>query len=153
MFTPLISPLELICTVCLLPVVVSVRLAANPEASTKTSIALARDIAAQIEFVAIAGAMEILLQAQSIAVDFVIGLAAEPLGRSVGKQDRSVARPCSVKAGKRTGLGVARRHRQQERGADACGLDGLPKKSGTKLHVSFPFKKDVISPRRRAASK
>ena len=38
MLTPLISPLELIETVCLLPVVVSVRLAANPEASTNTSI-------------------------------------------------------------------------------------------------------------------
>src|SRR5260370_36108283 len=36
--TPLISPLELICTVCLLPLVRSVRLAANPEASTNTSI-------------------------------------------------------------------------------------------------------------------
>ena len=38
MLTPLISPLELICTVCLLPVVRSVRLAANPDASTNTSI-------------------------------------------------------------------------------------------------------------------
>ena len=38
MLTPLISPLELICTVCLLPRVVSVRLAAKPAASTKTSI-------------------------------------------------------------------------------------------------------------------
>src|SRR4051795_5191508 len=39
MVTPLISPLELICTVCLLPLVLSVRLAANPAASTNTSIA------------------------------------------------------------------------------------------------------------------
>ena len=38
MLTPLISPLELICTVCLLPLVRNVRLAANPEASTNTSI-------------------------------------------------------------------------------------------------------------------
>ena len=38
MLTPLISPLELICTVCLLPVVFKVRLAAKPLASTKTSI-------------------------------------------------------------------------------------------------------------------
>src|SRR5665647_348185 len=38
MFTPLISPFELICTVCLLPLVRSVRLAAKPDASTNTSI-------------------------------------------------------------------------------------------------------------------
>ena len=38
MVTPLISPLELIITVCLLPLVRSVRLAANALASTKTSI-------------------------------------------------------------------------------------------------------------------
>src|SRR5665213_3882783 len=38
MLTPRISPLELICTVCLLPLVRKVRLAANPEASTNTSI-------------------------------------------------------------------------------------------------------------------
>src|SRR5881394_2157945 len=38
MVTPLISPLELICTVCLLPLVRSVRFAAKPEASTNTSI-------------------------------------------------------------------------------------------------------------------
>ena len=38
MLTPRISPLELIWTVCLLPVVRSVRLAANPAASTNTSI-------------------------------------------------------------------------------------------------------------------
>ena len=36
--TPLISPLELICTVCLLPLVRNVRLAENPTASTNTSI-------------------------------------------------------------------------------------------------------------------
>src|SRR5512140_1060011 len=38
MFTPLISPFELICTVCLLPLVCKVRLAANPAAWTNTSI-------------------------------------------------------------------------------------------------------------------
>src|SRR5437763_5655986 len=38
MLTPRISPLELICTVCFLPLVLTRRLAANPAASTKTSI-------------------------------------------------------------------------------------------------------------------
>ena len=38
MMTPRMSPLELICTVCLLPVVRNVRLAENPAASTNTSI-------------------------------------------------------------------------------------------------------------------
>src|SRR5689334_1955887 len=38
MLTPRISPLDEICTVCLVPLVFSVRLAANPLASTKTSI-------------------------------------------------------------------------------------------------------------------
>ena len=36
--TPRISPLESICTICLLPLVFKFRLAANPEASTNTSI-------------------------------------------------------------------------------------------------------------------
>jgi hypothetical protein len=38
MFTPLISPLELISTVCRLPLVCKIRLAANPAAWTNTSI-------------------------------------------------------------------------------------------------------------------
>ena len=36
--TPRISPLESICTFCLLPLVRKFRFAANPEASTNTSI-------------------------------------------------------------------------------------------------------------------
>src|SRR5258705_2070981 len=40
-----------------------------------------------------------------------------------------------------------RRHRQHERGADACGLDCLPKKSGTKLHIEFSHSNDVLVPR------
>ena len=38
MLTPRISPFDEICTVCLVPVVRSVKLAAKPLASTKTSI-------------------------------------------------------------------------------------------------------------------
>src|SRR5258705_10916630 len=72
------------------------------------AVALAGDIAAQVEFIAIAGAMEILLETKSGAVDLVVGLAADALGCSVGKCDRSVAGPCSLKTGKRARLGVAR---------------------------------------------
>ena len=70
-------------------------------------VALARDIAAQVEFVAIAGAMESLLQTQSGAVDLVVGLAADALGRSVGKSHGAVSGPCSVETGKRARLGIA----------------------------------------------
>ena len=69
------------------------------------------------------------------------------LGRSVGERNGSAAGPYSGKTGKRAGLGVARRHRQHERGADACGLDCLPKKSGTKLHIEFSHSNDVLVPR------
>jgi len=81
--------------------------------------------------------MEVLLQAQSGAVDLVVGFASDALGRSVGKRDRSAARPCSVKTGKRARLGVARRHRQQECGADTSNFDRLCKKSHTELHIEF----------------
>ena len=48
------------------------------------AVAVARDLAAQIAFVAVAGAMQILLQAQSVAVDLVVGFAAR---RSVVPSD------------------------------------------------------------------
>jgi hypothetical protein len=54
-------------------------------------VALARDIAAQVEFVAIAGAMQVLLEARPGAVNLVLGLASDVLGRSVGERNRPVA--------------------------------------------------------------
>ena len=57
------------------------------------AVAVAGDLAAQIEFVAVAGAMQILLQTEAGAVDLVVGLAADPLGRSIGKRNRPVAGP------------------------------------------------------------
>jgi hypothetical protein len=102
------------------------------------TVALAGDVAAQVEFVAVAGAMQILLQPKAITVDLVVGLAAEPLGGSVGKRNRSVAGPCAIKTCKRAGLGVARRYRQHQRGSDACSLDSLSKQAGTKqFHIGF----------------
>ena len=90
--TSRISPLELICTVCLLPLVRSVRLAEKPAASTNTSIwpppavpcrlptmfRLASlqlpemrlpwlvTLLLRVEFVAVAGAMQRLLQARPL---------------------------------------------------------------------------------------
>jgi hypothetical protein len=71
-------------------------------------VAIARDIAAQVELVAVAGAMQALLQTESGAVDLVVGLAANALGRSVGKSDGAVSGPCAAEAGKWTRLGMAR---------------------------------------------
>src|SRR6266851_4725097 len=82
----------------------------------RNAITLAGHIAAQFEFIAVAGAAKRLLQAHSGAVDLVVGLTSDALGRSVGKRNGAVAGPCSVKTGKWAGLGVGRRRRQQERG-------------------------------------
>ncbi len=107
------------------------------------AVALAGHIAAQVELVAVAGAMQILLQAQSAAVDLVIGLASDALGRSVGKRNGSVAGPRSVETDKWTRLGVARRDRQHQCGADASSRDSLSKQTGTKqtgtkqFHIAF----------------
>src|ERR1700730_1988930 len=57
------------------------------------AVALARHIAAQVELVAVASAMQALLQAEARAVDLVVGLASDALGRSVGKRNRPVAGP------------------------------------------------------------
>ncbi len=115
--TPRISPLESICTLCLLPLVRRFRLAAKPErfhehldlaAAGGTlqiaedvaallapvagdAVALAGDVAREVELVAVAGAVQVLLQAQPAGVDLVVGLAADVLGRAVGER-----RPCRV---------------------------------------------------------
>src|SRR6266702_4545017 len=55
------------------------------------AVTLARNVGTQVEFVAVAGAAESLLQTQSGAVDIVAGLASDALGCSVGKRDCAVA--------------------------------------------------------------
>ena len=65
------------------------------------AVTLTRNVGTQVEFVAVAGATESLLQAQSGAVDIVAGLASDALGCSVGKGDCAVAGPRSVKTGKK----------------------------------------------------
>src|SRR5712675_3425306 len=63
------------------------------------AVTQARNVGTQVEFVAVAGATESLLQTQSGAVDIVAGLASDALGCSVGKRDCAVAGPRSVKTG------------------------------------------------------
>jgi hypothetical protein len=100
---------------------------------------LAGNIAAQVEFVAVAGAVQILLQVQSGAVDLVVGLATDAFGGSVGQRNRAGAGPCSVKTGKRAArLRVARGQRQYERGANGNRLDGLSKQArNEQFHMVF----------------
>jgi hypothetical protein len=106
------------------------------------ALALAGDVARQIEFLAVAGAVQILLQAEPAGVDPVVGLAADVLGGAVGERDRARAAPVSVKAGERASrLGMARGDRQHERGADASSCESLTEQAGTKqFHCSFPLK-------------
>jgi hypothetical protein len=92
-------------------------------------ITLAGHIAAQFEFIAVAGAAKRLLQAHSGAGDLVVGLTSDVLGRSVGKRNGPVAGPCSVKADKWAGLGVGRCRRQQERGTRTDRLDDVSKQT------------------------
>ena len=47
------------------------------------AVAVAGDFAAQIEFIAVAGAMQVLLEPQTVAVDLVVCLATDPLGAAV----------------------------------------------------------------------
>jgi len=130
-----ISPLELLCTVCLLPVVRKVRLGQIPSldehfdlprppcpadcqkcsgsfrSSCRKCASLAGHVAAQVEFVAVAGAMQILLQAEPGAVDLVVGLHRM---RSVVPSDSATFRCQTMnpsKTSKRARLGVTGRHR------------------------------------------
>jgi len=102
------------------------------------AVTLARNVGTQVEFVAVAGAAESLLQTQSGAVDIVGGLASDALGCSVGKRDCAVAGPRSVKTGKWPRLGMAYRHRQHERSADPSSRDSLSEQPGTKqFHIGL----------------
>src|SRR3954471_23768057 len=100
------------------------------------AVTVAGDITAEVEFVAVAGAMKVLLQTKAAAVDLVVGLAADALGRSVGERNRAVAGPCPVETGKRSRLGMACRDGEHQCGADAGSFDRLSKKAGTKpFHI------------------
>src|SRR5262245_15406627 len=77
------------------------------------ALTLAGDVRGQVELVAVAGAMQRLLQAHARRGDLVVGLAADVLGSAVGQRDRAVTGPRTVEAGKRSArLGITRRHRQ-----------------------------------------
>src|SRR5258707_8059742 len=109
------------------------------------AVTLARNVGTQVEFVAVAGATESLLQTQSGAVDIVAGRASDALSCSVGKRDCAVAGPRSVKTDKWPRLGMGYRHRQHERGADSSSLDSLPEQPGTKqFHIEFSHSNDVL---------
>ena len=120
------------------------------------ALTLAGDVARQVEFVAVAGAVQVLLQAEPVGVDLVVGLAADVLGGAVGERDRARAAPVSVKAGKRASrLGMACGDRQHERGADASSCESLTEQAGTKqFHCEFSHQIDAsfaryVSPHRR----
>src|SRR5829696_6666307 len=53
------------------------------------AVTLAGDVARQVELVAVAGAVQILLEAEPVGVDPVVGLAADVLGGAVGERDRA----------------------------------------------------------------
>src|ERR1700747_1579424 len=75
------------------------------------AITVRSDFAREIEFVAVARALQLLLQPHAGAVDLVGGLAVDALRRTVGQRNRAVARPSAVEPGKwRAGLGLASRH-------------------------------------------
>src|SRR5258706_11349516 len=63
------------------------------------AVTLARNVGTQVEFVAVAGATESLLQTQSGAVGIVAVLASYSLSCSVGKRDCAVAGPRLVRTG------------------------------------------------------
>src|SRR4029077_14456564 len=103
------------------------------------TVALAGDIAGQIEFVAVAGAVQVLHQAEPVGVDLVISLAADVFRGAVGERNVACSGPVSVKAGKGApGLGMARGDRHHEHGANAGSGEGLPEEAKTKqFHSEF----------------
>lgn len=70
---------------------VAIDVAAGFAPGADNAVALGGHIAAEIEFVAIAGATQGLLQAAAAAIDLVTGLAANAFRRSVRKRNGAVA--------------------------------------------------------------
>lgn len=96
-------------------------------------IALAGDIAGEIEFVAVAGAIQMLLQAKPVGVDLVVGFATDVFGGAIGECDRAGAGPVAVKARERPSrLGMAWGGRQNERGTDASNCESLTEQAVAK---------------------
>src|SRR6185312_17338537 len=60
------------------------------------TLAIRRHVAGQVELVAVARAVQFLLEAHACAADLITGLAADVLGRAVGERNRSSAGPCSI---------------------------------------------------------
>src|SRR5882724_1459092 len=90
--------------------------------------ALGDDIAAEIEFVAVAGAEEPLVEAVAASAHSVGGTTSDFLGRSVIEGDGTAAGPVAGHAGERPRLGVAgavgyRRHQQRKGGDDQSSDD------------------------------
>src|SRR5262249_31842485 len=83
-------------------------------------VAVAGHVARQIELVAVARAVQALLQPRAAAVDLVVCLAADALDRAIRQCDRASAGPCTVEASERTaGLGMSRRDRHHQSDTDA----------------------------------
>src|SRR5882757_4939996 len=120
------------------------------------TVTLAGDVAGEVEFVAVAGAMQVLRQAEPVGVDLVVGLAADVFRGAVGKGNIACAGPISVKTGKGAcGLCVACGDRHHERGADASSGECLPEEAKTKaFHSEFSHQnrrsyERHVSPHRR----
>jgi hypothetical protein len=64
-------------------------------------------IAPEIEFVAVAGAEQVLVEAVPASAHGIIGTTSDPLGRSVIEGNGASAGPVASHAGKRPRLGVA----------------------------------------------
>ena len=110
------------------------------------AVALAGDIAAQVEFVAVAGAMKVLLQTEAAAIDLVVGLAADALGRSVGQRNRPVAGPCPVETGKRSRLGWLADTDSISAAPTLAALIACPKRlEPNRFILRFPVKNDVLN--------
>src|ERR1700676_4510798 len=69
--------------------------------------ALRHHVASEVEFVAVAGADQVLVEAVSAGAHGIIGATPDALGRSVIERDDASAGPAAGHAGKRPPLGVA----------------------------------------------
>src|SRR6266702_2405662 len=102
------------------------------------AVALARHVAGEVELVAVAGAVQGLLQVEAGAANLVVCLAADALGGAVGQRHRASAGPRTVETGERSGrLSVARRNREEQRSPNAGRLDRLSR-SPKESHHKYP---------------
>lgn len=117
-------------------------------------VALAGDVAGEVELVAVAGAMQRLLQVHARRRDLVVSLATNAFGRAVGQRHRARSGPRAGKTGERTaGLRMDCGGRQHQCGADAHSSEGLSIMAGTKqFHCEFPIKINASLARKRLAA-